>query len=79
MGSVQDTEGERGAFAGADGVVGDAGGVYHTEDTETARLQGVWGELGGWDMFRGCSAGSSRVFRCSGAVVRGPEWGRAGG
>ena len=79
MGGEQDTGGECGVLAGADGVVGDAGGVYHVDDTETAHFRGVWGELGGWDTFRGCSAGSSRVFCCSGAVVQGPEWGIAGG
>ena len=79
MGGEKDTEGEWGVFTCADSIIGDVGGVYHTEDTKTAHLQGVWGELGGWDMFQGCSAGSSQVFHCSGAVVQGPEWGRAGG
>jgi hypothetical protein len=70
--------GERRVSAGADGVVGDAGGVYQTDDAETARLRGGWGKQGGWDTFRGCSESSSSVFRCSRAVVRGLEWGRAG-
>jgi hypothetical protein len=39
--------GERRASAGADGVVGDAGGVYQTGDAETARLRGGWGKQGG--------------------------------
>ena len=67
-----------GASLGVDGVVGDAGGVYHTAGGEAARLLGVWGELGGWNRLWGCSAGSSRVFRCSVGVVRGSGWGRAG-
>ena len=79
MGGGRDAGGEWGASSGAAGVVGDTGQVYHMDDGETARLQGVWGKLGGWDTFLGCSAGSSHVFHCSGTVVRGPEWGRAGG
>ena len=68
------TGGQTGGLRGLDGIVGDAGGVYHTGGGETARVQGVWGEQGGWDAFWGCSS----VFRCSGAVAGGPEWGRAG-
>ena len=34
---------------------------------------GDWGEVGGWNRLRGCSAGSSRVFRCSWVVVCVPE------
>ena len=36
------------------------------------------GELRVWGTFRGCSAVSKCVFRRSGGVVRGSEWGRAG-
>jgi hypothetical protein len=43
MGGKQGVGRGRGMFAGEDGVVGDAGGVYHTNDAETARLRGVWG------------------------------------
>jgi hypothetical protein len=63
MGVERDAGGERGVLRGADSIVGDAGRAYHTDDTETARLQGVWGELGGWNTFRGCSSGSDGVFR----------------
>jgi hypothetical protein len=62
---------------GADIDVGDTGGVYHTDVGETARFGGFWGKLGGWDRARGCSEGSSSLFRCFRAVVRGPEWARA--
>ena len=78
MGSERGVGGERGVSLGADGVVGDAGGVYHTGGGEAARLRGVWGVLGGWDALRGCSGGSRCVCRCSGGAVRGSEWGRAG-
>jgi hypothetical protein len=57
-GGEQNTGGERGAFAGADGVVGDAGGVYHMVDSETARLRGVRGELGGSRSGTGVKEGS---------------------
>jgi hypothetical protein len=53
MGDGQDAGGKRGALAGADGVVGDTGGVYHTGSGETARLRGVWGKLGGWNVLAG--------------------------
>jgi hypothetical protein len=78
MGNEQGVGGERGASVGADSVVGDAGGVYQTDDTETARLRGVWGELGGWNAFRGCSEGSSSVSRRFWVVVCGSEWDRVG-
>jgi hypothetical protein len=79
MGGEQGVGGGRGVFTGEDGVVGDAGGVYHTGGGETARFGVFWGEQGSWDAFQGCSGGSSRVLRCSGAVARGPERDRAGG
>jgi hypothetical protein len=78
MGVERDAGGERGVLGGADGVVGDAGGAYHTDDAQTARLRGVWGELGGWNELWGCSdrpGGVSRHFR---AVASGLERGRAG-
>jgi hypothetical protein len=64
-------------LTGADVDVGDAGGVYHTVDVEAIRFRGVLGKLGGWDRARGCSEGSSSLFRCSRAAVHGPEWTRA--
>jgi hypothetical protein len=48
-------------------------------DGETARLQGVWGKLGGCDACQGCSTGSGDVSRRFWAAGRGPEWSRAGG
>jgi hypothetical protein len=50
--------GGQGAFTGTDGVVGDAGRVYHTVGGETARFRGVWAKLSGWGAFQGCSSGS---------------------
>ena len=47
-------------------------------NNETARFQGTWGKQGGWDTVQGCPGVSPNVFRCSRAVVHGPEWGRAG-
>ena len=44
MGGEQDTGGECGVLVGADSVVGDAGGVYHADDAETACLREVWGK-----------------------------------
>jgi hypothetical protein len=44
----------------------------------TARLGPSWAELGWMGSERGCSESGS-VFRCSRDVVRGPEWGGAGG
>ena len=79
IGSDEEVGDERGDSLGADSVVGDTGGVYHTDDAETARLRGVWGVLGGWNALWGCSGGSRCVFRCSGGAVRGSEWGRAAG
>jgi hypothetical protein len=76
-GGEQDAGGEQGVLAGADVDVGDAGGVYHTDVGETACFGGFWGKLGGWDKARGCSEGSSSLFRCFSAAVRGPEWARA--
>jgi hypothetical protein len=58
-----DVGGEWGVSLGIDSAVGDVGGVCHTSGGETARLWGVWGELGCWDVFRGCSDGSGGVFR----------------
>jgi hypothetical protein len=78
MGGEQGVGGGRGVFTGEDGVLGDAGGVYHTGGGETARLQGVWGELGGWNAFGGRSGGSGVVLRRFRAVASGLEWGRAG-
>lgn len=40
--------GGQGVFTGVDSVVGDAGGVYHSNNAEMACLQEVWGKLGGW-------------------------------
>jgi hypothetical protein len=65
MGGKQAAQGERGASLRIDSVVGDAGGVYHTGDGETARSQGVWGELGVSDRLWGRSVGSGNVFRRS--------------
>jgi hypothetical protein len=79
MGGEQDTGGGQGAFAGADGVVGDAGRVYHMGDAEAACLWGVWGKLGGWNGLQGCSDGLGSVLRHSRAAAHGSEWGRAGG
>jgi hypothetical protein len=79
MGYGQDAGGKRGALAGADGVVGDAGGVYHTGGGEMARLRGVLGKLGGWNTFGGRSGGSGIVLRRFRAVASGLEWGEAGG
>jgi hypothetical protein len=45
MGDGQDAGGEWGALSGADGIVGDAGGVYHMGGGEAARFRGFWGEL----------------------------------
>jgi hypothetical protein len=45
MGGGQGSGGGQGVFTGVDGVVGDAGGVYHTGGGETARSRGVWGSL----------------------------------
>jgi hypothetical protein len=45
---------------------------------ETAGFWGFWGELGVWDAFRGCFAGSSRVCCCSGAAGGSPALGGAG-
>jgi hypothetical protein len=64
---------------GEDGVGGDAGVVYHADGGETAGLRGIWGELGGWDAFRGCSGGLGGVLRGPGTASCGPERGRAGG
>ena len=65
-------------FADMDSIVGDAGGVYHTDDTETACLWGVWGKSGDWNASGWCST-ESRCMRCGFlAVARDPEWGRAG-
>ena len=65
-------------FADTDSIVGDAGGVYHTDGTKTARLWGVWGKSGDWNASRGCSA-ESRCMHCGfPAAARDPEWGRAG-
>jgi hypothetical protein len=77
MGDGQDAGGEWGALAGADGVVGDPGRVYHMGGGETARLRGVWGRLGGiLDIGsinsdaagdregRGFSCGGPRFFFC---------------
>lgn len=47
LGSVQDAGGGQGVFTGVDSVIGDAGEVCHTDGTETAHLQGVWGKLSG--------------------------------
>jgi hypothetical protein len=57
MGDGQDAGGERGALAGADGVVGDAGGVYHMGGGEAARLRGGLGKLSGWGVSQGSSVG----------------------
>jgi hypothetical protein len=65
--------GGQGAFTGTDGVVGDAGGVYHTGGGETARLRGVWDELGGWNVLGGRSGGSGVVLRRFRAVAGGLE------
>jgi hypothetical protein len=77
-GGGQDTWEEQGVFTGADGVVSDTGGVYQTDDAETARLRGVWGEPGGWGAFWGCPSGSRCVLCRFSAVARGLERGRAG-
>ena len=45
---------------------------------ETARFRVVWGKLDGWGTFRGCSGGSSVVYRHFTAVARGPERGMEG-
>jgi hypothetical protein len=71
-------EGEHRAFAGGDGVVDDAGGVYHASSGKTARLRG-WGELGGLNTFRWCSDGPGSVFRHFAVGARGPEWCRVRG
>lgn len=68
----------QGVFTGIDGVIGDAGRVYHMDDTKMVHLWGVWGEQGGWDTLWGCSGESRCMSHCSGAAVLGPEWGRAG-
>jgi hypothetical protein len=65
MGSERGIRGERGASVGADSVVGDAGGVCQTDDAETARLRGVWGDLGGWNELWGRSDGSGSMSRRS--------------
>ena len=66
-------------FTGEDGVLGDAGGVYHTGGGETAHFGGFWGELGVRDASGGCSDVSGGVLLRSWAVVCVPERGRAGG
>jgi hypothetical protein len=48
-------------------------------DSETVRSRGFWGELGGWDGFRGCPEALCRVFRRFRVVGRGSECCRAGG
>ena len=45
-GSERGARGGQGAFAGADGVIGDAGRVYQMVWGETVRLGGFWGERG---------------------------------
>jgi hypothetical protein len=67
MGGERDAGDERWASAGADGVVGDAGGVYHTGGGETARLRSSWGVLertsggGGFDGEQGVSTDVTSV------------------
>jgi hypothetical protein len=78
MGGERGVESGQGTFAGEGGVIGDTGRVYHAVDVKTTRFRGFWGKQGGWDVFRGGSESSSSSFRCSRAVVRGLEWGRAG-
>jgi hypothetical protein len=68
---------EQGCAGGNGGIDGEQG-VSMVVDSEMACCWGFWGELGVWDMFRGCFAGSSCVCRCSGAASGGPELGRAG-
>jgi hypothetical protein len=46
MGGEQCVEDEWGASAGADGIVGDAGGVYLMDGVKTAHLRGLGGS--GW-------------------------------
>jgi hypothetical protein len=65
-------------FAGADGVVSDVGGVCQTDNAETAHLQGVWGEPGGWGAFWGCPSGSRCVLCHFSAAACGLERGRVG-
>ena len=71
--------GGRGREAIAVGGSDTSAAVKDGEDGETARLRGVWGISGGWDMSGGSSGGSPGVFCCSSAVVGGAEQGRAGG
>jgi hypothetical protein len=81
LGDGQNAGGERGALAGADGVVGDAGRVYHMGGGKTTCLRGVWGRLGGIldigsvnsDVAgdgegRGFSCGGPRFFFCFSGV-----------
>jgi hypothetical protein len=51
--------------------------VEGAEWVETARLRSSWGKVGGWEAFRGCSNGSSSVFRRFRAAAGGSEWGGA--
>jgi hypothetical protein len=53
----------QGVFTGIDGVIGDDGGVWDMGGSETARLQGSWGELGSWKAFWGRSGASRCVLR----------------
>ena len=78
MGSERETDSERWASVGVDGVIGNAAGVWDTGDGETMCFRGVWGKLGGWGLFWSCSGGSSWMFRGSGASVCRLEWSRAG-
>jgi hypothetical protein len=77
VGGGQDAGGERGVFARADSVAGDADGVYHTNDKMSCLL-GVWGEPGGWNGLWGCSEDSSSGSCRFRAEACGLERGRVG-
>jgi hypothetical protein len=77
-GGTGDIDGRRGVSSGVDGVVSDVGGARDAGGGETFRLPVVWGGLGGWGRFRGCSEGSGSASRRSSAVARSPEWDSAG-